>query len=163
MNSYLRTFIDSGIRWTVPAATAGTLLSNFDIREQIVLRDLRPLVLTLEVTGSGVVQALIRPFNRTGVAQTDILGNAVTLNTTWQSVSLTYSPGSNDATCAVGLNCQSGAGERIITTTAIKCRDSNDDPRWSIGGGIGEVAIIDFDAQYNTFHTYEISFTVREV
>ncbi|MGH9877997.1 MAG: hypothetical protein ACRD5H_10200, partial [Nitrososphaerales archaeon] len=131
--------------------------------KHIVLRDNRQRVLTMEVTGSGTVQALVRPYNAAGIAQADVLGTAVVLSAAWQPVTVVYIPSAADVSCKAGLSISSAAGVRIPVVTAAKFRDSNDRAEWSIGEGLGEVLVSSFTTQYRSLGNYNVGFSVREV
>lgn len=163
LNSFLATFIDSAYSWAVPTSTAAILTFDDTLKRYIILRDLRQRVLTMEVTGSGTVQALVRPYNIAGVAQSDVLGSSVVLDGTWKPVTLTYNPAAVDYSCKVGLSIATAVGIRTPVITAVKFRDSNDVSEWSVGEGLGEVLVTAYDPQYRELGKTKTTFTVREV
>lgn len=152
--------LDTMIQWVVPTSTAGILLGDSSVTDRIPLRDQRTLSLTIQATGQGTVQALIRPYNLAGSALSDVLGASVVLDSTWKTVSIVYSPASTHVSVIAGLSIASAVGIRTLAISALKLGEKLDP--WCMGEGVGLVIVRQFTRKLRPHNRYEIQVTIRE-
>ncbi|MGH3834102.1 MAG: hypothetical protein ACRDSF_00140 [Pseudonocardiaceae bacterium] len=158
--SYLVPFIDTMIQWVVPTSTTGVVLADSGILQRTPLRDARPLKFNLQVTGQGTVQALVRPFDLAGSALSDVLGTAVVLDSTWKTVSVSYSPAITHISTAVGLSIATAVGIRTLGFTALKFGEQSD--QWQIGEMTGPVLLRSIMRKLRPHHMFEVQAVIRE-
>lgn len=153
-------FIDTMIQWVVPISTTGVVLADSGLTRRTPLRDQRSLTFALQATGQGTVQALVRPFNLAGSALSDVLGSAVVLDSTWKTVSVSYSPITTHVSAAVGLSIATAGSVRTLGVTALQFGEQAD--QWQIGEMTGPVIIRQATRKLRPWKKYEVQVTIRE-
>jgi hypothetical protein len=144
--------IDIGLQLT----GSGTVFPDYGVP----FPTLADVTATVWAKGSGTVQPGIRPAGRGLDDNTaDVNGTAVTLDGTWQQLTMTYPATSSPHGAVFGVYAASGT---TVDFTAWQC---STDPaaEWSTGGGCPVVVLLDYKRSVKALGYPTASLTVQEV
>lgn len=134
--------VDSAVALAVPATTVTTLRINSATHDRVPVVPGEPVTVSVLAKGTLGAQVGVQPYDITGAALSTSLASSVTLSTTWQRLTHTWTPGATAVSASLILQCASGAA-RTVTIGPAQYEPGSVLNDWVLGLGVPVVAIGD--------------------
>jgi hypothetical protein len=163
--------LDGGIEWSLPGSTPGTLYVDDGPRWRVPVIPGERVVGRLWVAASGEteVRAVLRPYDVTGAALTEVAGVATQApapradGLAWRAIRVVLDPPADAVSVVVGLRVSAPAGDRTVYASGFNVVHATAARLWSPGGGAPEVIVTEMEHTLPSPREHHMTLSLREV